>query len=68
MNRKVDSQTIPYHHISIGCHNCGRCLFSIDTNDWYDLEYQRILNMVYNKNFCDDKCKQKYMLKKMEEA
>ena len=55
----------PYHHMSKGCSFCRKILVECETNDYNDQKYQRVMDRIGIKEFCDSNCKLQYMLKKL---
>lgn len=62
---KVDRHKVPYHFMRLVCHNCYKTLGVFETNDWNDENFKKAQNRLGLDNYCNNKCKTEYMLKKI---
>ena len=62
---RVYRDKVPYHHMSKGCSNCHKIIVECETNDYNDPKYRAAMDRMGTKEFCNDKCKLGYMLKKL---
>ena len=62
----IDRNKIPYHYMSKGCSNCLKIIVEYETHDYNNPKYREVMDRIGIREFCDDKCKLEYMLKKLD--